>query len=341
MNKNIKVLSLEEIGKVYDIIVNLKDDEYLLEKFVDNANQLQIYAKDKSKLNGGEKFIINKNKHSLISKEFTGFNSKTYYLHKDFLETKSLQKTILHEIIALSFIKSAIEYVTLVIDVDKPYLINITFSKEATKELENNSDINKLVETLCNLIENNQDYLISTLQSNHFEFKKVINPDYSMKNELYYYKQEDVNGAIIVKIKDSLVEEYNQTPIQKAIINIKKIIRLNEYEFNLLNNADRDIYNNIEKYLQEYSNLNSDVKFDSVLATFKYVEKIEHKVKDKNISKVISRFKEALNTFKIHYVITPEDYERKSQCEHMRRGHTRTYKSGKTIFIDSYTAGKN
>ena len=54
-----------------------------------------------------------------------------------------------------------------------------------------------------------------------------------------------------------------------------------------------------------------------------------------------NKFKESLNTFKIHYVITPEDYERSNQCEHMRRGHERRYKSGKVIWIDSYKAGKN
>lgn len=319
---DIKVLTLEEIKEVYGIIVNLNSDEYLLEKFVGDKNQLQIYAKDKGKLNNGNKFIINKNKHSLISKEFIGFNNKTYYVHKDFLETKNLQKTILHEILASSFMETTVHYVTLVIDIDEQQLINIMFSREIIDGLKDDYDIKIIVEDLEEyfklvLDKTNHNSLSTDTSNEHIAFSLIENLDYSIKNELYYYKKENVNGAVVVKIKDLLVEEFNQTPIEKAIVNIKKIIRLNEFEFNLLNNEDRDIYNNIEKYLQEYTI--KGVEFDSVLASIKYIEKIERKVKDNRVSKVISRFKEALNTFKIHYVITPEDYERKNQCEHMRR----------------------
>lgn len=351
--KNIKSLTLPELEKVYDDIVNIGEVDYLFERIV-NGNflkldkSIRIHIGDKSLLNYGSKFILNKNKHSVTCVEFVGIKEKVYYLHKDFLEIKNLRHTILYKIYVTMMQEKNSSYAKIIVDVDRNYTINIIFNniiaKLANMETFKEEFDLKVTEAekILKMIpdHNNHDYIFN-LKDEHMTFTKQENKDFFKKDDLYYCKFEEVKNPepVLIRIRNDIIEQYNQTPIEKATINIRKIIRLNEFEFNLLNDADRTIYNNIEKYIQLYTS--GDVTFDSVLASIKYVEKIEKKIKNDKVSKVINRFKESLNTFKIHYVITPEDYERSNQCEHMRRGHERRYKSGKVIWIDSYRAGKN
>lgn len=359
--KNIKSLTLSELEKVYDDIINIGEVDYLFERII-NGNflkldkSIKIHIGDKSllnKLNNGSQFILNKNKHSVTCVEFRGIKEKVYYLHKDFLEIKNLRQTILYKMYVTMSEEKNNSCAKIIVDVDRNYTINIIFSniiasfpdietldmETFKKELDLKvAEIEKILKMIPD--QNNHNYLFN-LENEYMTFTKQENKDFFKKDDLYYCKFEEVRNPepVLIRIRNDIIEQYNQTPIEKATVNIKKIIRLNEFEFNLLNDEDRTIYNNIEKYIQLYTA--GGITFDSVLASIKYVEKVEKKIKNNKISKVISKFKESLNTFKIHYVITPEDYERSNQCEHMRRGHERRYKSGKVIWIDSYKAGKN
>lgn len=353
-NSNLKHIGLEELKVLYKDIVELAPNEYIVvETDADTLEHKQsLYVKADIDIKEKESFIISKaNNFLMVRHSLVGYNVRKFTVNESFILNKDIYITLAKEIL-LSFIKhEECRYVLLTIITGDNKKIKLRYDKDLTDiGVGYGSDIDKAPKEFETVmigrdIENAlrtyyQDGKVKTLISATDD--KVedydIKEDGANPTEIYYIKTGNFLQPIVIRSKT--MKEFEETNPEESnlLINVKKVIRLTKEEFDLLTDEDKLIYNNIEKYLQVYTT--KGIKFDSVMATIRYLEQVTKKVKSKKVSKLSKGLRTALNTFKLHYVVIDENYERKTQCEHERCGHYRHYKNGNVIYIDKYKAGK-
>lgn len=377
-NSNLKHIGLEELKVLYKDIVELAPNEYIVvETDADTLEHKQsLYVKADIDIKEKESFIISKaNNFLMVRHSLVGYNVRKFTVNESFILNKDIYITLAKEIL-LSFIKhEECRYALLVIITGDNKKILLRYDRHVTLKyiqldmanlrkdmlMGNGSDIGKNLEefeailkekvrvNICmeigKDIENAlrtyyQDGKVKTLISatNDKVEDYDIREDGASPTEIYYIKTGNFLQPIVIRSKTMKEFEEANPEESNLLINVKKVIRLTKEEFDLLTDEDKLIYNNIEKYLQVYTT--KGIKFDSVMATIRYLEQVTKKVKSKKVSKLSKGLRTALNTFKLHYVVIDENYERKTQCEYERCGHYRHYKNGNVIYIDKYKAGK-
>lgn len=358
----IKHINLEELKVLYKDIVELTPEEFIIIKtdFEDsNLQGLQsiVLNTNEDFKNSTDEFIVNQSKHFLIEENrLNGFNITTLVVHENFILNKNISYTLGMHICDSMLMNEKCFFVKLKIKTIANKIIELVYERKdiiANNTLAVSKEVlitNDLIIGFAIKIEEDIESVMKSFYKNNkletiiskSEKLQEYNPGLkgAYETDLYYQVYSET-GAKPLIIKANIIKEFEAANPEESnlLVNVKKVIRLTKEEFDSLTDEDKLIYNNIEKYLQFYTT--KGIKFDSVMATIRYLEQVTEKVKSKKVSRISKSLKATLNTFKLHYVVIDENYERKNQCEHFRSGHYRHYKNGNVIYIDKYKAGRD